>query len=203
MFYPTPSSGPALSGLRIGLLGGSFNPAHEGHRAISLYALKRLKLDQIWWLVSPQNPLKSTKDMASLTQRLKNARAMASSPKIIVTDIESQCGTRYTADTLRVLRRRFPRTHFVWLMGADNLNQIPTWQKWPEIFHLVPVAVFRRPTYAAGRRIGKAAQRFDRAWLPGAQAQNLAGHKLPAWLIVENQLNNLSATQIRRQNKKD
>lgn len=199
MLNPHLRSGPAFSGLRIGLLGGSFNPAHEGHRAISLFALKRLGLDQIWWLVSPQNPLKPECGMASLIERLKTARAVARSPRIIVTDLESRLGTRYAIDTLRALLRRFPRTHFVWLMGADNLDQISVWRKWPDIFHKVPVAVFRRPAYAAGRGSSKAAQRFDYAWLPASKGKNLAECKPPAWLVLDNRLNSLSATSIRQQ----
>jgi nicotinate-nucleotide adenylyltransferase len=198
-----PSSNPARSGLRIGILGGSFNPAHEGHFAISMFAIKRLGLNQVWWLVSPQNPLKSTKDMRSLTRRLATAHRIARSPKIIVTDLERQIGTRYTVDTLQALRRRFPRVQFVWLMGADNLQQLPAWHKWADLFRMVPIAVFRRPGYAIGRRLGKAAQRFDFAWLPPGQSKNLARHILPAWLVLDNRLNYLSATEIRHQNEKD
>jgi nicotinate-nucleotide adenylyltransferase len=198
-FYnPHPLSGPAFAGRRIGLLGGSFNPAHEGHRAISLYALKRLKLNQVWWLVSPQNPLKPVKGMASLPQRLACARSEARHPRIIPTAIESALGTVYTVDTLKELQRRFPRTQFVWLMGTDNLRQIGRWRRWPEIFERVPVAVFRRPAYAAGRKCGKAAVRFDRAWRPASQCKNIAGQKPPAWVIMDNPLNSLSASSIRK-----
>jgi nicotinate-nucleotide adenylyltransferase len=192
-----------LAGRRIGLLGGSFNPAHEGHRAVSLYALKRLGLDQIWWLVSPQNPLKSVQGMASLPERLLSARAMAAHARIIVTDIENDAGTRYTADTLSMLKRRFPRTHFVWLMGADNLTQMPHWHKWQDIFRSVPVAVFRRPTYAAGRKRGKAAVRFDKAWVPAVRGKKLASKKPPAWLLLDNRLDPESSTRIRGQRGED
>lgn len=190
-------SGQSLARKSVGLLGGSFNPAHSGHCAISLHALKQLGLDEIWWLVSPQNPLKSTRGMGPLDDRLCAAQKIARHPKIIVTDIERQLGTRYTVDTLRALRRRFPKIRFVWLMGADNLKQIPHWHKGLDIFELVPVAVFRRPTYAAGRRSGKAAQRFDHAWLPTKRARCLAKQKAPAWVVLDNQYNNLSATEIR------
>src|ERR1700733_917906 len=118
MINPGPHSGHAFAGLRIGLFGGSFNPAHGGHLAMSLYALKRMGLDQIWWLVSPQNPLKPERGMLPLAERLQRARALARHPKIIVSAIEAQLGTRYTVDTLRVLRTRFPAARFVWLMGA-------------------------------------------------------------------------------------
>src|SRR5262245_19769275 len=132
---------------RIGLLGGSFNPAHEGHRDISLAALAYLDLDEVWWVVSPQNPLKSEKGMASFAERMAGAQAMAHHPRIKVTDIEKWLGTRYTADTMRTLVTRFPSYRFVWLMGADNLAQIASWRDWTRIFHLVPIAVFDRPTY--------------------------------------------------------
>ncbi len=203
MFIPHPLSGPAFAGLRIGLLGGSFNPAHAGHLAMSAYALKRLGLDQVWWLAAPQNPLKSGKGMAPFSARMKQARKIAVHPKIIITDLEAQFGTRYTVDTLRVLKKRFPRARFVWLMGADNLQQMPRWHKWPVLFQSVPVAVFRRPGYAVGRGSGKAAQRFDRAWLPARRAGQLAQLRAPAWMVLDNAMNNLSATAIRKQTKKD
>jgi len=191
-------NGAAFAGLTIGLLGGSFNPAHEGHLEMSLHAIKALGIDQVWWLVSPQNPLKGTADMAALDRRLAQARRVATHPHITVTDIETELGTRYTADTLRALKRRFPRVRFVWLMGADNLRQISRWKDWADIFHLCPVAVFRRPAYAAGRGIGKAAMRFGKAWRRPAQGINLAGSDLPAWVILDNKLNYTSATEIRR-----
>lgn len=191
-------SGPFFADRKIGILGGSFNPAHAGHRGISLHALKQLGLDEVWWLVSPQNPLKSPKNMAALAERMRAARAVARHPKITVTDLETQLGTRYTVDTLRALKRRFPKTHFVWLMGADNLEQIPAWHKGLDIFTLVPVAVLRRPAYAAGRRAGMAAQRFDRAWLPSRRARKLAMLDAPAWMLLDNRHNPLSATEIRR-----
>jgi len=194
---PNLHSGTSFAGRRIGLLGGSFNPAHGGHRAVSLFALKRLGLDQVWWLVSPQNPLKSSRGMAPLSERLAEAKIIAHHPRIIVTDLETKAGTYYTVDILRMLKRRFPRTQFVWLMGADNLNQLPRWHRWQDIFRSVPVAVFRRPAYAAGRKKGKAAQRFDGAWMPVSNSRKLTAQKLPAWLLLDNQLDQTSSTQIR------
>ena len=135
-------------GSHIGLLGGSFNPAHEGHLEISLLALEKLSLDCIWWMVSPQNPLKPKKGMASISERLSTARSAADDPRISVTDIETELGTLYTADTLLALRDHFSETRFVWLMGADNLLQMHHWQKWSKIFYTVPVAVFARPNYS-------------------------------------------------------
>ena len=165
---------------------------------MSLFALKRLGLDQIWWLVSPQNPLKPVAGMAPLSKRLAMAQAEARHPHIIVTAIEAELGTLYTADTLKALQRRFPAVHFVWLMGADNMRQITRWRQWMDIFHTVPVAVFRRPAYAAGRGCGKAALRFDRAWLPASKGRTLAERQAPAWLMMDNPLNFVSATKIRK-----
>jgi nicotinate-nucleotide adenylyltransferase len=128
----------------VGILGGSFNPAHEGHLHISLLALKLLKLDEVWWMVSPQNPLKSADGMAPLEDRLTEARALVRHPNIRITDIESRLGTTNTAESLAVLKRGFPKTRFVWLMGADNLKQISRWHQWTRIFNQVPIAVFDR-----------------------------------------------------------
>ncbi len=195
---PHPYSGPLHAGLRIGLLGGSFNPAHAGHRHISLHALKALGLDQVWWLVSPQNPLKPTRGMASLAERMAEARGVARHPRIRVTAIERDLGTRYTADTLAELKRRFPRTRFVWLMGADNLRQIPRWRHWTRIFRLVPVAVLARPTYSMNALGGMAAQRYARRRVKDHRARGLAGHATPAWIFLRNPLHRASATAIRR-----
>ncbi len=198
MIYPH-LYGPSFAGQKIGLLGGSFNPAHGGHRAMSLYALNRLGLDAVWWVVSPQNPLKSPRDMAPFEKRILQAKKIARHPKIIVTDIEAQLNTRYTVDTLRKLSRQFPKTRFVWLMGSDNMQQIPRWRRWPEIFGLAPVAVFRRPGYGVGRGRGLAANRFNSSWHSMRYAKQLADMEAPAWLVLDNPLNMLSATEIRRQ----
>lgn len=184
-------------GRAIGLLGGSFNPAHSGHRDISIAALHRLGLDEVWWLVSPQNPLKPASGMAPLAERMAGARAMARHPRIRVSDIEARLGTRYTAQTLARLRRRFPAERFVWLMGADNLAQIQRWKAWTRIFHTVPVAVLARPTYSLRALAHKAAQRFAKARLPERTARTLAGRAPPAWIFLHGRLNPLSATAIR------
>ncbi len=202
MIKPQLRNGPTFKGMTIGLLGGSFNPAHEGHLAMSLHALKQMKLDQIWWLVSPQNPLKSGNGMAALSDRMASAERMAKHPRFVVTDIEVALGTRYTAETLRRLKQRFPGVRFVWLMGADNLKQIPKWQDWQDIFRLVPVAIFRRPSYPSGRGIGKAAVQFDAAWHPPAQGSKVARQAqklLPSWVILDNKLNYTSSTNIRKE----
>jgi nicotinate-nucleotide adenylyltransferase len=199
MIHPTRSNGAVFKGLKIGLLGGSFNPAHEGHLAMSLYALKRLGLDQIWWLVSPQNPLKSRREMAPLARRLSEARALLKGQKrILATGIEAELGARYTYQTLAALRRRMPEARFVWLMGSDNLRQIPRWARWATLFETVPIAVFRRFGYVCGRGIGKAATRFASAWQPLASASKLGSQKPPAWLALDNRRNLLSGTFLRR-----
>ena len=182
---------------RIGLLGGSFNPAHEGHRDISLAALAWLDLAEVWWMVSPQNPLKSARGMASFAERLASAKAMADHPRIRVTDIEQKLGTRYTADTLRKLVTRFPSCRFVWLMGADNLAQISSWRDWTRIFHLTPIAVFDRPTYTIKALTSLAARRFRRSRRREAALKTLAATPAPAWVFVHHRLNPISATQIR------
>lgn len=182
---------------RVGLLGGSFNPAHEGHRHISLEALKRLDLDEIWWLVSPQNPLKPRRGMAPFAARLELARRVARHPRIKVSGIEARLGTNYTAHSLRALKRRFPGVRLVWLMGADNLIEIPRWEEWTEIFKTVPIAVFSRPTYSLRALNGKAAQRFWRSRLRLGAAKDLAESAPPAWIFLDGRTHPASATSIR------
>ena len=133
--------------LRVGVLGGSFNPAHEGHAAVAQAALRRLGLDQVWLLVSPGNPLKGPLGMGRPGERLRSAQAIADGRRVVATDIERALGTRYTLDTVRGLQRRFPRVRFVWLMGADNLAQLPRWRGWMALARAVPFAVLPRPTY--------------------------------------------------------
>ncbi|MGE5537684.1 MAG: nicotinate-nucleotide adenylyltransferase [Gemmatimonas sp.] len=183
--------------LRIGILGGSFNPAHEGHRHISLLALKHLALDELWWLVSPQNPLKSTADMASFAERFAGAKDMARHPRIRVTDLELRLGSRYTADTLRTIVRRFPRTHFVWIMGADNLRQISHWRDWTLIFRTVPIAVFDREPYSWGALASHAARRFRQYRWHQSHAAQLALATAPAWVFFHCRRHPASATAIR------
>ncbi len=184
-------------GARIGLLGGSFNPAHEAHRELSMVALRRLGLNEVWWLVSPQNPLKPQQGMAQLARRRASAERKANHPAIRVTTLESQLGTIYTAETLAVLKALFPRVRFVWLMGADNLCQIDRWQDWEAIFQSLPVAVFDRPPYSIRATSAKAAQRFAKFRLPEKSAGLLVTTQPPAWVYVHGRKNPLSATRIR------
>jgi nicotinate-nucleotide adenylyltransferase len=136
--------------------------------------------------------------MAPLAQRLASAKATAQHPDITVTAIETELGTRYTVDTIKALQQCFPRARFVWLMGADNMQQVTRWRHWPELFGRIPVAVFRRPAYAAGRGCGKAAQCFAPAWHPISRGRQLAAMSAPAWLVLDNPLNAFSATKIRK-----
>jgi len=191
---PAPNDGRRA---RIGLLGGSFNPAHDGHLHVSLLALARLRLDEIWWLVSPQNPLKSTADMAPLARRLADARRLARHPRIRVSDVETALGTSYTVDTLAALIRRWRHIHFVWLMGADNLAQMPRWRRWSSIFHIMPIAIFDRPTYSFPALAGPAARRFAARRIPAGSLGRLAGRKPPAWVFCHTRLHPASASRIR------
>lgn len=181
----------------MGILGGSFNPAHQGHLHISLLALKLLKLDEVWWMVSPQNPLKSTDGMAAFDERLAEARVLVRHPNIRITDIETRLGTTNTAESLAVLKRAFPKTRFVWLMGADNLKQISRWHRWTRIFNQVPIAVFDRAPYSFGALAGKAAKAFFRFKKKRSDACNLADMPAPAWMFFHTQLHPGSATDIR------
>lgn len=199
---PQRGHGPRLRSRRIGLLGGSFNPAHEGHRHISLLALQRLDLDEVWWLVSPQNPLKSARGMAPLEDRLAGARAVAAHPRIRVTDLERRLRTRFTIDTVRALKTRYPAHNFVWLIGADNLAQMPSWKAWDRLFQTVAVAVFARPSYSLKALAGQAASRFSACRLAESQARRLADMCPPAWVFLRIRLHGASATEIRAKTKK-
>lgn len=191
---------PLLSTGRIGLLGGSFNPAHDGHVHISRLALERLNLDQVWWLVSPQNPLKPAQGMAALKDRLRAARGIAAADAgIAVTDIENDLGTRYTVDTLDALKRRFPEARFVWIMGADNMVQFHRWQRWREIFQAVGVAVFPRAPYSLRALSSIAARRFAGRRIRPSRAGTLADMPPPAWVFLRARRHGGSATRIRAQ----
>lgn len=194
-WYPRAPSSEAR--ITVGLLGGSFNPAHGGHRHISEAALRRLGLDEVWWLVSPQNPLKSADEMAPLEVRYSAAVAQVRHPAMRVTDIETELATTYTAETLIKLCQVFPRISFVWLMGADNLEQISQWKDWTKIFHTVPVAVLARPTYSIRALASVAAGRFARHRLPERSARRLPGSAPPRWVFLHLRLHTASASAIR------
>jgi nicotinate-nucleotide adenylyltransferase len=182
-------------GFSVGLLGGSFNPAHGGHRRMSVAALDRLGLDEVWWLVSPQNPLKPEAGMAPLAARLASARAVARHPRIRVTAIEAELGTQLTIDTLQALKRRFPQVRFAWLMGADNLQQFHRWAQWREIARAVPIVVMARPLYA-----GRSQSAPAMGWLRRRRHRTVAGWRnwpLPGMALVHLGLDQRSATAIR------
>lgn len=196
---------PALGSrqhLRVGLLGGSFNPAHAAHREISLTALHRLELDQIWWLVSPQNPLKSRNGMAPLDRRVVQAQAVADHPAIHVTDLEQRLDTRYTVDTLDRLRLHYPNMQFVWLMGADNLAQFHRWHAWQDIAHTMPIAVLDRPGFNLRAARTPAGQWLSRYRIAQHDSGALADQEAPAFLLLKSKLNPLSATEIRQKTKR-
>jgi nicotinate-nucleotide adenylyltransferase len=180
------------------LLGGSFNPAHGGHLHISLLALQRLDLGEVWWLVSPQNPLKPAKGMATFAKRLAGAEALAKGhPRIMISEIEAVLGTTYTADTIEALQRRFSKICFVWLMGGDNLAQLPRWRRWIDIAEALPIAVFDRPQTALKALAGKAAHRFARARVECSAARRLAEMEPPAWVFFHTRLDPRSASEVR------
>ncbi len=187
-------------GHKIGLLGGSFNPAHEGHLEISLTALERLGLDYVWWLVSPGNPLKSDNDMATFEARSKSAEKIINDPRIIVSDIENKLNTRYTVDTLIKLKEIHPEHHFIWLMGADNLAQFDQWKDWQIIANTVPFAIFNRPRYCKSSLNSIAAQHLENYRIDEKDADRLYNIKPPAWVYCFDNKNPLSSTEIRNKN---
>ncbi len=195
---PHALNGASFAGLRVGLLGGSFNPAHDGHLWISQQALGRLGLDQVWWLVSPQNPLKSHRGMMDLSARLAAARSLTKAhPKIKVTALETALGTRFTIDTVAALQQRFTKTRFVWLMGADNLRQLPQWHRWHALMQAVPVAVLARAPYSLRSLRGLAAHHYRQWRHPATAAGGLVNQPAPAWVFLPIPLHPASATAIR------
>ena len=186
----------ARPGETVGLLGGSFDPAHAGHVRITLEALKRFRLDRVWWLVSPGNPLKP-KGPAALERRMAAARALMRHPRVVVTDVERRLGTRYTAQTLDRLMRLYPGTRFVWLMGADNLAQFHRWESWEWIMNHVPLGVIARPDQRLAARTSHAAARFRFARLRDSSAGLLASRDVPAWCVVNVPMTDVSSTAIR------
>ena len=180
----------------IGLLGGSFNPAHDGHLYISVEALKRLALDEVWWLVSPQNPLKPRAGMAPFEERMARAQTVARHPRIRVSDLEARIGTTYTAETLRRLTM-MPDERFIWLIGADNLLQLPKWQHWERIFALAPIAVFDRTPYSQSAVASKAGHRFAHARIAETAAHSLKDKATPAWTYIHLPPHPASSTAIR------
>ncbi len=194
MIHPPPFG----DGQRIGLFGGSFNPAHRGHFMVALYALKRLQLDWVWWLVSPQNPLKDPAETGEYATRLAYTRRVAHHPRFVVTDLERQIGARTTAETLDRLAPVLKRGRFVWIMGADSLANLHHWHDWLEIPATLPLAVLARPGYSIRSLAGTAAIRFDRERLPPSFPARLPDQNPPAWAFLPMPLRPESSTAIRR-----
>jgi len=188
---------PHAPGLRIGLLGGSFNPPHAAHRAISLFALKRLGLDRVWWLVTPGNPLKDVNALSPLPARIAAAQRIAHHPRIDVTGLEAVIHTRYTIDTLDWLTRRFPLVHFVWIMGADNLRQFHRWENWRGIAARIPIAVIDRGGVGPAALAGPAAQALARNRVPENMARLVPLLPAPAWTYLHGLKSTLSSTALR------
>lgn len=183
--------------MRVGLFGGSFNPAHPGHAHVAETALLRLGLDRVIWLVSPQNPLKGRHESRPLAERMASAAHHARGPRMTVSDVESRLGVSFTVDTVRALKARHPGVRFVWLMGADNLASFHRWRGWTDIMAEVPVAVVARPGSLLRARFAPAARRFARDRMRSHQARLLPGAEPPAWMFLRAPLNHESSTRLR------
>lgn len=183
---------------RVGLLGGSFNPAHRGHLHISREAMKRLRLDAVWWLVSPQNPLKAADGMAPQAIRLASARAIARDSRIVPTDVETKLGTQYTVDTLKALVDLHPSTRFIWLMGGDNLQGFHRWRQWRQIVRVVPIAVLLRPRYSGARYSARVLGPLRTALKPGRMAARWTDWELPAIFCIDQPGVDESSTALRQ-----
>lgn len=192
----------AAPGAKIGLLGGSFDPAHVGHVHITREALKRFGLDEVWWLVSPANPLKS-RGPAPLDDRVKTARKIMQHPRVRVTDLEARLGTRFTYETLVALQSRYPFVDFAWLMGADNMATIHLWDNWRSIFQSVPIGILARPGDRLSARLSPAARQFRKARLRARQAKMLTKCEPPVWCFVNVPMSGESSTAIRASSSQD
>jgi nicotinate-nucleotide adenylyltransferase len=182
--------------MTVGLLGGSFDPAHAGHVHITKVALKRFGLDRVLWLVSPGNPLKP-RGPAALKARMAHANAMMQDPRVLISDFESQIGTRYTAETIDALQAQYPGVRFVWLMGADNLEQFHRWERWEDILHSVPMGVLARPGFRQSGLHSRTARQYLRARIPGKASHLLAQCDAPKWCFVNMPMIPVSSSQIR------
>lgn len=188
----------ATAGLKVGLLGGSFDPPHQGHLHISRLALKAFGLNQIWWMVSPGNPLKKH-GPAPMARRLEACHALVDDPRIKVTDIEAHLGTRYTAATLKALMARYRQVRFVWLMGADNLAGFHQWKDWNRIMQTLPIGVLSRPEEQLAAGCSLAARRYRRARLPARRGNGLPLRNAPSWCLLNGPMVDISSTQLRNQ----
>jgi nicotinate-nucleotide adenylyltransferase len=186
-----------FAGQRIGIMGGTFNPPHEGHRIVAETAVKRLQLDQLWWVVTPGNPLKTNGGLPPLSQRMQAAQKFARGPRMKVTGFEAELGTPYTAATLAFLKLRHPGVHFVWVMGADNLASFDRWQLWRQIAETMPIAVVDRPRWRLKALASPAAAALAAARVCENEAGKLAALTPPAWTFLTSRLSPLSSTALR------
>ena len=193
----TPRLPPFAPGMRIGLLGGSFNPPHEGHALVTRLALTRLRLDRVWWLVTPGNPLKSKAELAALQARVEAARRLVAGPRVAVTDIEAEIGARYTYETLAWLTRRAPHVRFVWIMGADNLRQFHLWRHWRAIADLTPIVVVDRPGSTLRAMSSRAAIALAPWRVAEGEASRFADLDPPALIFLHGPRSELSSTLLR------
>jgi nicotinate-nucleotide adenylyltransferase len=184
-------------GMAVGLFGGSFNPPHAGHALVAEIAMRRLRLDQLWWMVTPGNPLKDTRQLAPLFERIRRSEAVAEDPRIKVTAFEAAHHVRYTADTLALIKRRNPGVAFVWIMGADSLRDFHRWQRWREIATTFPIAVIDRPGSTLAFLSSTMAKAFDYARQDEADAPLLARMPAPAWTFIHGPRSSLSSTALR------
>jgi nicotinate-nucleotide adenylyltransferase len=191
----------AEKGMAVGLFGGSFNPPHRGHALVAEIALRRLRLDQLWWIVTPGNPLKASSELAPLSERLELSETIARDPRIKVTAFEARHNIRYTADTLELIKARNPDVDFVWIMGADNLRDFHHWQRWRQIALTFPIAVIDRPGSTLSFLSSVVAKTFDYARIDEADAPRLARMKAPAWTFIHGPRSSLSSTAIRNGSK--
>lgn len=188
---------PSAPGMRIGLYGGSFDPPHPGHRHVALMALRRLRLDRVWWVVSPGNPLKDVSRLASGSDRIAAARRMAAHPRLAVSGFEAELGVAYTVETIRYLVRRLPAVRFVWIMGADSLGGFHRWREWRAFAELVPIAIVDRPGWTLRAGTSRAALALGRDRVPEADAPDLADRTPPAWTFLHGPRSSLSSTSLR------
>ncbi len=191
----------AEKGMQVGLFGGSFNPPHAGHALVAEIALRRLALDQLWWMVTPGNPLKSARELAPLAERLRLSELIAEDPRIKVTAFEASYSVRFTADTLALVKKRNPGVDFVWIMGADNLSDFHRWQRWRKIATTFPIAVIDRPGSTLSFLSSVLAKTFDHARIDEADAPRLAHMKAPAWTFIHGPRSSLSSTALREKAK--
>lgn len=189
---------PHGAGQAIGLMGGSFNPPHEGHRRIAVMALKRLALDSLWWLVTPGNPLKDVAALPPLDARMQSAAEIAAHPRIVISGAEHAFSTRYTADLIAILRKRAPDVRFVWVMGSDNLAQFHLWEDWRKIAQAIPIAVIGRPGFLAAGLSSRAARALGAWRIDEADASALAGCTPPAWTFLTGPRSAASSTELRQ-----